>query len=58
VQIIMRLSQAAAVTDDRGVLTCRTPARQKSQRDYPGSVLLSVPGSAIKRITAGVKTGR
>jgi hypothetical protein len=57
-QIVMRLPQPPTVTDNRGVLTCRTPAWQKLQRNYPGSVLLSVFDSAIKRITAGVKAGR
>jgi hypothetical protein len=46
------------VTDDRRVLTRRTPSRQQFQRDYPGSVLPSASGSAIKRITAGVKASR
>jgi hypothetical protein len=54
----MRLPQPATMTDDRRVLTRRTPPRQQFQRDYPGSVLLSASGSAIKRITAGVKAGR
>jgi hypothetical protein len=57
-QIVMRLPRPATVTDDRRVLTRRTPSRQQFQRDYPGSVLLSASGSAIKRITAGVKAGR
>jgi hypothetical protein len=58
VQIVMRLPLTPTVADDRGVLTCRTPARQKLERDHPGSLLSFVSGSAIKRITAGVKTGR
>jgi len=56
----MSLLAAAAVTNDRVAATNRTPARQLRQADlsYPGSALSSVHGSAIKRITAGVKARR
>jgi len=58
VQIVMRLPQTATVADNRGVLTCLTPPWQQLERNYPGSLLSFGSGSAIKRITAGVKTGR
>jgi len=53
----MSLLAAAAVTDDRVPAANRTSARQLRQVDlsYPGSVLSFDHGSAIKRITAGVK---
>lgn len=45
------------MTDDCLVAAYRTPPWQQKQRDhgYPGSVLSSASGSAIKRIKAGVK---
>jgi hypothetical protein len=46
------------MTDDRVVAANRTSPRQKVQRDHPGSMLSFVSGSAIKRITAGVKARR
>ncbi len=46
------------MANDRSVPAGCAPSRQKVQRDYPGSVLLSASGSAIKRITAGVKACR
>jgi hypothetical protein len=57
---VMRLLAAAAVTDDRVLAANRTLARQLRQLDlsYPGSALSSDHGSAIKRITAGVKARR
>ncbi|PYT32837.1 MAG: hypothetical protein DMG57_00470 [Acidobacteria bacterium] len=46
-----------AMADDGLVATQRTPPREQLQgeRRHPGSVLSSASGSAIKRITAGVK---
>jgi hypothetical protein len=46
-----------AMADDGLVATQRTPPREQLQRErlHPGSVLSSASGSAIKRITAGVK---
>src|SRR5262249_15024132 len=60
VLVIVSLLAAAAVTNDRVPATTRTSARQLLQADlnYPGSALSSVHGSAIKRITAGVKARR
>jgi hypothetical protein len=46
------------MANDRGVLASWAPSRQKVQRDYPGSALFSASGSAIKRITVGVKACR
>jgi len=53
----MSLLAPASVADDRVLAAGWTPARQLRQADlsYPGSALSSVHGSAIKRITAGVK---
>jgi hypothetical protein len=46
------------MADDRVVLANRASPRQKFQRDYPGSALSFASGSAMKRITAGVKARR
>jgi hypothetical protein len=56
----MSLFAAAAMADDRVLIANRTLARQLRQLDfgYPGSALSPVHGSAIKRITAGVKASR
>jgi hypothetical protein len=56
----MSLLATTAVTNNRVPAANRTSARQLSQADlnYPGSALSSVHGSAIKRITAGVKARR
>src|SRR4051794_9370818 len=45
------------MADNGIVATQRTPPREQLQpeRRHPGSVLSSVSGSAIKRITAGVR---
>jgi hypothetical protein len=52
---VMSMAKPLSVADDR-VLTAKwTSARQKVQRDHPGSALSPASGSAIKRITAGVK---
>jgi hypothetical protein len=56
--VIMALTKSPAVADDRIVMANRTAPRQKFQRDYPGSMLSFASGSAIKRITAGVKARR
>jgi len=52
VPLIVRLLATAAVADDRLKAADRTSTRQLPQADlsYPGSVLSSVHGSAIKRI--------
>jgi hypothetical protein len=56
--IVVALTESPSVADDRVVVADRASPRQKSQRDHPGSVLSFVSGSAIKRITAGVKARR
>jgi hypothetical protein len=53
--IVVALTSAPSVTDDRGLPADGTLPRQESQRDHPGSMLSFASGSAIKRITAGVK---
>ena len=56
--VIVGQPEALAVADNRVALASRTPSRQEIQRDYPGSLLSFASGSAIKRITAGVKARR
>ena len=60
VPLIVRLLEPPSVTDDRPIAAQRASPRQQRKRDlgHPGSVLSSVSGSAIKRITAGVKARR
>jgi hypothetical protein len=55
VPVIVALTESPSVADDRVVAANRTSPRQELQRDHPGSALSSASGSAIKRITAGVK---
>ena len=55
VSVIVGLPEPPAVANDGVVLAERAQPRQKMQRHYPGSLLSLVSGSAIKRITAGVK---
>jgi hypothetical protein len=52
---IVGITKSLSVAHDRVVTANRTSPREKVQRDYPGSALSSTSGSAIKRITAGVK---
>ena len=58
VLVVMGLAEPPAVPHDRVVLAERAQPRQEMQRHYPGSLLSLVSGSAIKRITAGVKARR
>jgi hypothetical protein len=60
VESIVGLLAAQTVADDRIVATAGAPAREQRERErlHPGSVFSSVGGSAIKRITAGVKARR
>jgi hypothetical protein len=53
--VVVRLAKSPSVANDRGVSAKRTSPWQAIQRNYPGSLLSFVSGSAIKRITAGVK---
>jgi hypothetical protein len=55
VLIVVALAESPSVTDDRGLPADGTLPRQEDQRDHPGSMLSFASGSAIKRITAGVK---
>ena len=58
VPVIVGLAESPSVADDRVVSANRTSPRQEVQRDHPGSMLSFASGSAIKRITAGVKARR
>ena len=53
--IVVALAEPPSVTDDRVLPADGTLPRQEGQRDHPGSTLSFASGSAIKRITAGVK---
>ena len=55
VLVIVALASAPPVADDRVIKANGASPREKFQGDYPGSALSSASGSAIKRITAGVK---
>jgi len=55
VALIVCLLAPLAMADDRVVPANRTSPRQEVQGDHPGSMLSFASGSAIKRITAGVK---
>jgi hypothetical protein len=56
--VVVALTKSPAVADDRVVTANGTSLRQQLQRDHPGSMLSFASGSAIKRITAGVKARR
>jgi len=58
VLVVVGLPESPPVANDRVVLAKRAQPRQEMQRHYPGSLLSLVSGSAIKRITAGVKARR
>jgi hypothetical protein len=60
VDLVMGLFAPLAVADDRLVTAQRASPWQHPQRErgHPGSILSSASGSAIKRITAGVKARR
>jgi hypothetical protein len=53
--IIVGLAAPPSMADDREVLAKGTSPREEVQGDHPGSILSFSSGSAIKRITAGVK---
>jgi hypothetical protein len=53
--LIVGGTTSPTMADDRVLLTQRALPRQAVQRNYPGSRLSFVSGSAIKRIKAGVK---
>jgi hypothetical protein len=56
--VVVALTESPAVADDRVVMTDWTSPRQQVQGDHPGSMLSFASGSAINRITAGVKARR
>jgi hypothetical protein len=58
VPVIVGWTKSTSVADDGGVPAHWTSPRQEVQRDHPGTMLSFVSGSAIKRITAGVKARR
>jgi hypothetical protein len=58
VPVVVALTESPAVADDRVVTANGTTPRQQVQRDHPGSMLSFASGSAINRITAGVKARR
>jgi hypothetical protein len=58
VLVVVRLSEPTSVADDRVLVAERAHPRQQIQQNYPGSMLSLFSGSAIKRITAGVKARR
>ena len=58
VPVVVGLAEPSSMANDRVVLADRTPPRQEVQGDHPGSMLSFASGSAIKRITAGVKARR
>ena len=58
VLVIVALASAPSMANDRIDVADWTVPRQTVQRHYPGSMLSSGSGSAIKRITAGVKARR
>jgi len=55
VSVIVALASTPSMANDRVVVANWTTPRQAVQRNHPGSMLSSASGSAIKRITAGVK---
>ena len=58
VLVIVALASAPSMANDRIDVADWTVPRQTVQRNHPGSMLSSASGSAIKRITAGVKARR
>jgi hypothetical protein len=58
VLVIVALASAPSMANDRVVVANWTLPRQEVQWDHPGSMLSFASGSAIKRITAGVKARR
>jgi hypothetical protein len=58
VPVVVGMAEPLSVADDCVFPANRTSPRQEIQWDHPGSMLSSASGSAIKRITAGVKARR
>jgi hypothetical protein len=55
VLVVVSMAEPSSVSYDRVIPANGTSPRQEVQRDHPESPLSSASGSAIKRITAGVK---
>jgi hypothetical protein len=53
--VVVGLAEPSTMTDDCVIPADRALPRQQAQWDHPGSTLSFASGSAIKRITAGVK---
>jgi hypothetical protein len=58
VSVVVGLTAPLSMADDRVIPANGTAPRHEVQWDHPGSTLSFVSGSAIKRITAGVKARR
>jgi hypothetical protein len=58
VPVIVSWAESLSMADDRVVQADRASPWEEIQRDHPGSILSFASGSAIKRITAGVKARR
>jgi hypothetical protein len=56
--VVVSMAEPSSVANDRVDPADRTLPREEVQWDYPGTLLSFVSGSAIKRITAGVKARR
>jgi hypothetical protein len=56
--VVVTLAQSPPVADDGVVKANGTSPWEEVQRDHPGSMLSFTSGSAIKKITAGVKARR
>ena len=56
--VVVGLAETSSMANNRVVPANWTSPRQEVQRDHPGSMLSFASGSAIKRITAGVKARR
>jgi hypothetical protein len=58
VLVVMGVAEPPSMANDRVVPANRALPRQQAQWGHPGSTLSFASGSAIKRITAGVKARR
>jgi hypothetical protein len=56
--VVVGLAESPSMADDRVIPADRTLPWQQAQWDHPGSMLSFASGSAIKRITVGVKARR
>jgi hypothetical protein len=56
--VIVGKPEPPSMADDCVVIANRASPREEVQWDHPGSTLSFASGSAIKRITAGVKARR